>query len=155
VGGGLRAAGGEHDLGGAGARLQPRGLARAVSQRDVRAVLPCARARAAARLARSTGDRGAGGALPRAGGGDSGMSAARARAGPGGMDVLSVLGPNVRPLRERKPPWFKVQPPGGERYRGLLELIRAENLHTVCQEAACPNVGECWQRGTATFMILG
>ena len=71
------------------------------------------------------------------------------------MDVLSVLGPNVRPLRERKPPWFKVPPPGGERYRELLELIRAENLHTVCQEAACPNVGECWQRGTATFMILG
>jgi lipoic acid synthetase len=71
------------------------------------------------------------------------------------MDVLSILGPNVRPLRERKPPWFKVPPPGGERYRELLELIRAENLHTVCQEAACPNVGECWQRGTATFMILG
>ena len=73
------------------------------------------------------------------------MSATRSRARPGGMDVLSVLGPNVRPLRERKPPWFKVPPPGGERYRGLLELIRAENLHTVCQEAACPNVGECWQ----------
>jgi len=83
------------------------------------------------------------------------MSATRSRTRPGGMDVLSILGPNVRPLRERKPPWFKVPPPGGERYRELLELIRAENLHTVCQEAACPNVGECWQRGTATFMILG
>ncbi len=84
------------------------------------------------------------------------MSAAtRSRANPGGMDVLSVLGPNVRPLRERKPPWFKVPPPGGERYRELTELIRSENLHTVCQEAACPNVGECWERGTATFMILG
>jgi lipoic acid synthetase len=71
------------------------------------------------------------------------------------MDVLSVLGPDVRPLRERKPPWFKVPPPGGERYRALTELIRSENLHTVCQEAACPNVGECWERGTATFMILG
>src|SRR5436853_335940 len=56
---------------------------------------------------------------------------------------------------ERKPPWFKVPPPGGERYRELTELIRSENLHTVCQEAACPNVGECWERGTATFMILG
>ena len=42
-----------------------------------------------------------------------------------------------------------------ERYRELTELIRSENLHTVCQEAACPNVGECWERGTATFMILG
>jgi lipoic acid synthetase len=61
----------------------------------------------------------------------------------------------VRPLRERKPPWFKVPAPGGERYRELGELIRSEGLHTVCQEAACPNVGECWERGTATFMILG
>jgi lipoic acid synthetase len=71
------------------------------------------------------------------------------------MNVLDVLGPEVRPLRERKPPWFKVRLPGGERYRGISELIRSENLHTVCQEAACPNVGECWERGTATFMILG
>ena len=83
------------------------------------------------------------------------MSATRSRANPGGMDVLKVLGSDVRPIRERKPPWFKVPPPGGERYRELTELIRSENLHTVCQEAACPNVGECWERGTATFMILG
>ncbi len=86
---------------------------------------------------------------------DSATRATRSRANPGGMDVLSVLGPDVRPLRERKPPWFKVPPPGGQRYRELTELIRSENLHTVCQEAACPNVGECWERGTATFMILG
>jgi lipoic acid synthetase len=71
------------------------------------------------------------------------------------MDVLKVLGPEVRPIRERKPPWFKVPPPGGRRYLELTKLIRDENLHTVCQEAACPNVGECWERGTATFMILG
>jgi lipoic acid synthetase len=71
------------------------------------------------------------------------------------MDVLRVLGGEVRPLRERKPPWFKVPAPGGPRYRELTELIRSENLNTVCQEAACPNVGECWERGTATFMILG
>jgi lipoic acid synthetase len=71
------------------------------------------------------------------------------------MDVLTVLGPDVRPMRERKPPWFKVPPPGGERYVELTKLIREENLNTVCQEAACPNVGECWERGTATFMILG
>jgi lipoic acid synthetase len=71
------------------------------------------------------------------------------------MDVLKVLGGEVRPMRERKPPWFKVPPPGGERYLELNKLIRDENLHTVCQEAACPNVGECWERGTATFMILG
>ncbi len=79
----------------------------------------------------------------------------RSRANPGGMDVLKVLGPDVRPLRERKPPWFKVPPPGGERYVELTKLIRSEQLNTVCQEAACPNVGECWERGTATFMILG
>jgi lipoyl synthase len=79
----------------------------------------------------------------------------RSRANPGGMDVHKVLGPDVRPMRERKPPWFKVQAPGGERYRELTKLIADENLHTVCQEAACPNVGECWERGTATFMILG
>jgi lipoic acid synthetase len=71
------------------------------------------------------------------------------------MDVLTVLGPDVRPLRERKPPWFKVPAPGGARYRQLSAMIAEENLHTVCQEAACPNVGECWERGTATFMILG
>jgi len=79
----------------------------------------------------------------------------RSRANPGGMDVLKVLGPDVRGIRERKPPWFKVPPPGGGKYRELSKLIKEENLHTVCQEAACPNVGECWERGTATFMILG
>ncbi|CAB4877343.1 unannotated protein [freshwater metagenome] len=79
----------------------------------------------------------------------------RSRANPGGMDVLEVLGQEVQPIRARKPPWFKVPAPGGARYRELSALIRDENLHTVCQEAACPNVGECWERGTATFMILG
>lgn len=79
----------------------------------------------------------------------------RSRANPGGMNVLDVLGEEVQPIRGRKPPWFKVPPPGGERYRELSAMIRDENLHTVCQEAACPNVGECWERGTATFMILG
>jgi len=83
------------------------------------------------------------------------VSATRSRANPGGMDVLTVLGGDVRPLRERKPPWFKVPAPGGPRYLELSDMIREENLHTVCQEAACPNVGECWERGTATFMILG
>src|SRR5277367_5446554 len=83
------------------------------------------------------------------------MSATRSRSNPGGMDVLQVLGSQVRPARERKPPWFKVPAPGGPRYRELHRLIEEENLHTVCQEAACPNIGECWQRGTATFMILG
>jgi lipoic acid synthetase len=79
----------------------------------------------------------------------------RSRANPGGMDVTRVLGTETEPFRGRKPRWFKVPPPGGRRYRDLKEQIDRENLHTVCQEAACPNVGECWERGTATFMILG
>jgi lipoyl synthase len=79
----------------------------------------------------------------------------RSRANPGGMDVLKVLGPDTVPFRSRKPRWFKVPAPGGERYRELDRMIRDEGLHTVCQEAACPNVGDCWERGTATFMILG
>jgi lipoyl synthase len=80
----------------------------------------------------------------------------RSRANPGGIaDVLKVLGPEVQPYKGRKPPWFKVPAPGGPKYRELQTLIKTENLHTVCQEAACPNIGECWQRGTATFMILG
>jgi len=66
-----------------------------------------------------------------------------------------VLGSETQPHRGRKPPWFKVPAPGGPRYRELQRLIESEHLHTVCQEAACPNIGECWQRGTATFMILG
>ena len=79
----------------------------------------------------------------------------RSRANPGGMDVTKVLGTDTQPFRGRKPPWFKVQAPGGRKYRELSRMIRDEELHTVCQEAACPNVGDCWERGTATFMILG
>ncbi|MGI8624176.1 MAG: lipoyl synthase [Solirubrobacteraceae bacterium] len=78
----------------------------------------------------------------------------RSRANPGGMDVTQVLG-EVLPYRHRKPSWFKVQAPGGGSYRRLRAEIAGEDLHTVCQEAACPNIGDCWERGTATFMILG
>ena len=56
---------------------------------------------------------------------------------------------------ERKPEWLKVRFPGGERYQRLQRLMRDAGLHTVCEEAHCPNVGECWNAGTATFMILG
>jgi lipoic acid synthetase len=77
----------------------------------------------------------------------------RSRSNPGGARVLE-LG-EVLPFRERKPAWFKVQFPGGNRYRELDKLITDNNLHTVCREAACPNIGDCWERGTATFMILG
>ncbi len=59
------------------------------------------------------------------------------------------------PLPERKPGWLKVRAPGGANYLRLKELMRELDLHTVCEEAHCPNVGECWEHGTATFMILG
>jgi lipoic acid synthetase len=77
----------------------------------------------------------------------------RSRANPGGARNLGLE--NAIEFGARKPRWFKVPPPGGERYRALNTMIEREGLHTVCQEAACPNIGECWERGTATFMILG
>ena len=77
----------------------------------------------------------------------------RSRAHPGGARSIE-LG-EVRPLRERKPPWFKVRAPGSARYLELKAQLDSQGLHTVCEEAACPNIGDCWQRGTATFMILG
>ena len=58
-------------------------------------------------------------------------------------------------LPERKPSWLKVKAPGGPQYLRLKQLMRDLDLHTVCEEAHCPNVGECWEHGTATFMILG
>ncbi|MBW2277603.1 MAG: lipoyl synthase [Deltaproteobacteria bacterium] len=57
--------------------------------------------------------------------------------------------------RQRKPDWLKVKIPAGERYRRVRGAVRGMELHTVCQEARCPNVGECWEHGTATFLILG
>jgi lipoic acid synthetase len=60
----------------------------------------------------------------------------------------------VRP-RAPKPEWLKVRAPGSANYVRLKELMRELKLHTVCEEARCPNIGECWHHGTATFMILG
>jgi lipoyl synthase len=57
--------------------------------------------------------------------------------------------------RQPKPEWLKVRAPGSENYHRLKNLMRSLNLHTVCEEANCPNIGECWHHGTATFMILG
>jgi lipoic acid synthetase len=55
----------------------------------------------------------------------------------------------------RKPPWLKMKMPAGPDYQRLLTLVNEQNLHTVCQSAKCPNMGECWAAGTATLMILG
>jgi lipoyl synthase len=54
-----------------------------------------------------------------------------------------------------KPAWIRARAPAGPRYEELTRLVRGLELHTVCEEAHCPNLGECWSRGTATFMILG
>lgn len=56
---------------------------------------------------------------------------------------------------KRRPEWMKVSPPKGENYKNLKHLMRSKQLHTVCEEAHCPNMGECWGSGTATFLILG
>jgi lipoic acid synthetase len=64
-----------------------------------------------------------------------------------GYDALSTPG--------RKPPWIRVRLPSGESYQRLKGLMRSKSLHTVCEEALCPNIAECWGCGTATFMILG
>jgi lipoic acid synthetase len=58
-------------------------------------------------------------------------------------------------IRQPKPEWLKVRFPAGPGYQRIRELMRAKELHTVCEEARCPNIGDCWSRGTATFMILG
>src|SRR5512139_1276503 len=59
----------------------------------------------------------------------------------------------ARPLR--RPDWIKVRAPAGETYERLQVLMRSKALHTVCEEAMCPNMGECWGSGTATFLMLG
>ena len=70
--------------------------------------------------------------------------------------LYQIMGRHRRdPLPDRKPSWLKVKAPGGENYLRLKQMMQELNLHTVCQEARCPNIGECWDHGTATFMILG
>jgi lipoyl synthase len=73
----------------------------------------------------------------------------------GTSQIRAHEGLDVIPMKSRKPTWLKVRSPGGPNYLHLKRLMRSEGLHTVCEEASCPNVGECWEDGTATFMILG
>ncbi|HLF89265.1 MAG TPA: lipoyl synthase, partial [Anaerolineales bacterium] len=58
-----------------------------------------------------------------------------------------------RPLR--RPEWIRVRAPSGENYERVQKLMRSKSLHTVCEEAMCPNLGDCWGRGTATFLMMG
>ena len=66
--------------------------------------------------------------------------------------VLVTIG---EPSKTPRPQWLRAPAPVGENYRELKSLIEAMGLHTVCESAACPNIGDCWNRRTATFMILG
>lgn len=65
------------------------------------------------------------------------------------------MGSSLQSQKSRKPGWIKARIPGGGNYKKLKSLMGELNLHTVCEEAKCPNVGECWSAGTLTFMILG
>lgn len=68
---------------------------------------------------------------------------------------LAALRERGLPVDARKPPWLRVSVPGGERYGKVRETLRVSKLHTVCEEARCPNVAECWGGGTATVMLMG
>lgn len=68
---------------------------------------------------------------------------------------MSVEAIQVDIKPKRRPEWLKVRAPQGETYDELKRLMRVKTLHTVCEEALCPNIGECWGRGTATFLMMG
>lgn len=72
-----------------------------------------------------------------------------------GTARVPILEGAAIPITERKPSWLKVRSPGGANYLRLKNLMRSQRLHSVCEEAGCPNIGECWEAGTATFLILG
>lgn len=67
-----------------------------------------------------------------------------------GVNETAVLRP-----KRRHPDWIRARIPSGENYERLNELMRSKSLHTVCEEAQCPNMGECWGAGTATFLMMG
>lgn len=70
-------------------------------------------------------------------------------------DIMSELKTELPESRPSKPSWLKVKLPIGEEYRKVREIVSDHQLHTICQSGNCPNMGECWGAGTATFMILG
>lgn len=71
------------------------------------------------------------------------------------VSLLQIQNAEEVSPRERKPPWLKVRLPSGENYFELKRLVRDAGLHTVCESASCPNMGECWSRRSLTIMILG
>jgi len=68
---------------------------------------------------------------------------------------LPIVDNNNTPKHNKKPEWLRVKLPIGENYKKVRELVDTNKLHTICQSGHCPNMGECWGEGTATFMILG
>ena len=71
------------------------------------------------------------------------------------QDDRARVVPAAEERPKRRPPWIKVRAPSGENYERVRELMRSKTLHTVCEEAMCPNMGECWGHGTATFLMMG
>lgn len=69
--------------------------------------------------------------------------------------MLQAAGPRPAPPKPRHPSWVKVRFAANERYRSVGRILHEKRLHTVCEEAECPNRGECWSHGTATFMLMG
>lgn len=74
---------------------------------------------------------------------------------PEGGDGLFELPVVEAPARSKRPDWLRVKLPYGDKYKQIVDVVDRNALHTVCQSARCPNMGECWTAGTATFMILG
>ncbi|MGL5987833.1 MAG: lipoyl synthase, partial [Burkholderiales bacterium] len=74
-----------------------------------------------------------------------------------GADKTARIPIKIVPATERlpKPDWIRVKSPSGSRFYEIKQILREQKLHTVCEEASCPNIGECFGRGTATFMIMG
>ncbi len=80
------------------------------------------------------------------------VSSQGTRAVKGGIRPNAATGaPDV----DRKPPWLRVKLPGGAQYEAVHEIVRSHRLNTVCAESKCPNIAECWGRGTATLMLMG
>ena len=70
-------------------------------------------------------------------------------------DRLRAASAETPPAPQRRPEWIRVRAPSGETVEGLRTMMRSKALHTVCEEALCPNLGECWGAGTATFLLMG
>src|SRR5512144_533824 len=70
-------------------------------------------------------------------------------------DAFKIIGTHGQRERRPRPEWLKVRLPSGEKFAALKRLVHHQKLNTVCEDARCPNIGECWGAGTATFMILG